>query len=184
MALVPNQIREPTLTGLIFSIKIAWEGEIPEKYISPNINVAYPAWSTNLHNELERSTMLSMAKSTSSITMFNSFLYVYQRVYHVKSPRVLGKSRSPSQRTPRTPFWRRGTWILGMIKAELRVICGLSTGWYISKGSLLAYISRHDLRNMNRFPFRYASPILGKHPTKEESTSICVWLELGICMYI
>jgi hypothetical protein len=49
---------------------------------------------------------------------------------------------------------------------------------------LLAYISRHDLRNMNRFPFRYASPILGKHPTKEESTSICVWLELGICMYI
>ena len=57
MALVPNQIREPTLTGLIFV------GEIPEN-ISPNIIVGYSAWSTNLHNELERSTMLSMAKST------------------------------------------------------------------------------------------------------------------------
>jgi hypothetical protein len=33
-----------------------------------------------LHNELERSTMLLMGQLTISITIFNGFWYVYQRV--------------------------------------------------------------------------------------------------------
>jgi hypothetical protein len=33
---------------------------------------------------MERSTMLLMGKSTISMAIFNSFLYVYQRVFHVQ----------------------------------------------------------------------------------------------------
>jgi hypothetical protein len=36
-----------------------------------------------LHNELERFTMLLMGKSTSSMTMFNSYMLNYQRANYL-----------------------------------------------------------------------------------------------------
>ena len=38
-----------------------------------------------LHNELENPPMLLMGKSTISVAIFNSFLYVYQRVHDVQN---------------------------------------------------------------------------------------------------
>ena len=37
---------------------------------------------------MERSTILNMGKSTISMAIFNSFLYVYQRVFPVDSPNI------------------------------------------------------------------------------------------------
>ena len=50
-----------------------------ERYPSSWISVKH---GERLHFAMERSTMLLMGKSTMSMAMFNSFLYVHQRVKH------------------------------------------------------------------------------------------------------